>query len=278
MRAPCPRLPCSSTAETPLRLSWRASAFAPYLVRVKTIVRPGALVRSTSTGRRCSRSTCSTWWVISATGDCAESAWWVTGWFRNSRTRPSTALSSVAENNRRWLRGGVRRRSRRTPGRKPRSAMWSASSSTVTSTSSRVQAPWPIRSSSRPGQATRMSTPRRSALTWGPWPTPPKTVRVLQTGYRRERSQGSVDLADELTRRGQDQSSWRARASRPAVGQTSDQRAAGRRRSCPSRCGHGRARRARRGSRAGSPTGWEWGSRCPGEPGRWTGVQARRGL
>ena len=42
--------------------------------------------------------------------------------------------------------------------------------------------PWPclIRSSSRPGQAMRMSTPRRSAATCGPWPTPPKTVREVR--------------------------------------------------------------------------------------------------
>ena len=33
--------------------------------------RPGALVRSTSTGTRMSRWTCSTWWSIFATGDWA---------------------------------------------------------------------------------------------------------------------------------------------------------------------------------------------------------------
>ena len=82
VRAPWLRLPCSSTVGTPLRLSWRASALAPCLVRVKTTVRPGALVRSTSTGTRCSRATCSTWWSISVTGDCAESASWVTGWLK----------------------------------------------------------------------------------------------------------------------------------------------------------------------------------------------------
>ena len=76
------RLPCSSTEGTPLLLSWRASALAPCLVRVKTTVRPGALVRSTSTGTRCSRGIRSTWWSIWTTGDCAESAWWVTGWLR----------------------------------------------------------------------------------------------------------------------------------------------------------------------------------------------------
>ena len=58
--------------------------------------------------------------------------------------------------------------------------MWSASSMTVTSTASSDTWPWPMRSSSRPGQATTTSTPRRSAETCGPWPTPPKTVREVR--------------------------------------------------------------------------------------------------
>ena len=58
--------------------------------------------------------------------------------------------------------------------------MWSASSSTVTSTSDRRQAFWEIRSSSRPGQASTMSTPSRSARTCGDWLTPPKTVVVVR--------------------------------------------------------------------------------------------------
>ena len=41
VRAPWPRLPCSSTVGTPLLLSWRASALAPCLVRVKTISAAG---------------------------------------------------------------------------------------------------------------------------------------------------------------------------------------------------------------------------------------------
>ena len=94
-------------------------------------------------------------------------------------TRTLTPLSRVAENSSRWPCFGVAARSRRTAGRKPRSAMWSASSSTVTSTAPRSQWPCWMRSSSRPGQATTMSTPRRSPCTCGCWPTPPKTVRVV---------------------------------------------------------------------------------------------------
>ena len=88
--------------------------------------------------------------------------------------------SSVAENSIRWPDWGVASSRRRTCGRKPRSAMWSASSMTVTSTASSETWPWPMRSSSRPGQATTTSTPRRIAETCGPWPTPPKTVREVR--------------------------------------------------------------------------------------------------
>jgi hypothetical protein len=59
------------------------------------------------------------------------------GRFMKRLARTSTAASSVAENSIRWPSGGVMSRSRRTAGRKPRSAMWSASSSTLISTSSR---------------------------------------------------------------------------------------------------------------------------------------------
>ena len=63
-----------------------------------------------------------------------------------------------------------------TTGKKPRSAMWSASSSTVISMASRCKSPWPIRSSTRPGVATTISTPSRSACTWRVCDTPPKMV------------------------------------------------------------------------------------------------------
>ena len=75
---------------------------------------------------------------------------------------------------------GVWSSRRRTAGRKPRSAMWSASSRTVTSIEPRSQWPCSIRSSRRPGQATTMSTPLRRPVTCGFWPTPPKTVWVVR--------------------------------------------------------------------------------------------------
>ena len=58
--------------------------------------------------------------------------------------------------------------------------MWSASSSTVTSTASRVSIRCLSRSSRRPGQATRMSTPALRACTWRCCETPPKTVVTVR--------------------------------------------------------------------------------------------------
>ena len=83
--------------------------------------------------------------------------------------------------------------------------MWSASSSTVTSTSSRVQWPWPIRSSSRPGQATTMSTPRSQRGDLRALADAAEDGAGGEAGGPRERGQGGVDLADQLAGRGQDQ-------------------------------------------------------------------------
>ena len=155
------RLPCSSTVGTPLLLSWRASALAPCLVRVKTTVRPGALVRSTSTGTRCSRWTCSTWWAI--VRDRRLRRVGLVG--HRVRQEPLDqhvdAVSRVAENSSRWPPRGVCSSSRRTAGRKPRSAMWSASSSTVIST--RRGCSGPGRSGPRAGRGRRRRCRRRCA-------------------------------------------------------------------------------------------------------------------
>ncbi len=58
--------------------------------------------------------------------------------------------------------------------------MWSASSMTVISTASSFTKPCFMRSSSRPGHATTMSTPSFRAATWRFWLTPPKIVVVLR--------------------------------------------------------------------------------------------------
>ena len=62
--------------------------------------------------------------------------------------------------------------------------MWSASSSTTTSTRVRSAAPWSIRSISRPGVATTMSTPRSNALSCGPYGMPPATSVRLRPWRR----------------------------------------------------------------------------------------------
>ena len=87
-----------------------------------------------------------------------------------------TAWSSVAENSRHCRFGGVASRMRVTAGMKPRSAMWSASSSTAISTESRRTARRSIRSMRRPGVATRTCTPRRSCSICRPIDVPPTTT------------------------------------------------------------------------------------------------------
>ncbi len=65
---------------------------------------------------------------------------------------------------------------------KPISSIRSASSSTKISSWSSLTNPCWYRSMRRPGVATKMSTPRPRASTWGFWPTPPK-----MTAHRRDR-------------------------------------------------------------------------------------------
>ena len=102
--------------------------------------------------------------------------------------------------------------------------MWSASSMTVTSTAAKLQCPCAIRSSSRPGQATTMSTPRRSAVTCGFWPTPPKIVREVRPAACASGARAwSIWLAS--SRVGARMSARGAfGAGRAAVGQPGDQR------------------------------------------------------
>ena len=118
---------------------------------------------------------------MAAGAAAAESTECTAGSLRNRRTSTSTALSRVAENSIRWPSGGVASISRRTTGRNPRSAMWSASLTTLISTSSRWQCPCSMRSASRPGQATTMSTRLRRAVTCGFCPIPPNMVVTVRS-------------------------------------------------------------------------------------------------
>ncbi len=82
----------------------------------------------------------------------------------------------VAEKNSVWRCSGTYFRMRRISGKKPMSHIWSASSSTSTSRLRKLTWPSPMRSSKRPGQATKISVPRLSAAICGPLPTPPYAV------------------------------------------------------------------------------------------------------
>jgi hypothetical protein len=134
----------------------RASFRAACLVRVKISDRLLPLARAATTPTRSPGTTVSRWWTIAA-GAAVGSTACSAGWVRKRRTRTSTALSRVAENSSHWPPGAVASSSRRTTGRKPGSATWSASSSTLISTSLRWQCPCSMRSAGRPGQATTMS-------------------------------------------------------------------------------------------------------------------------
>ena len=156
------------------------------------------------------------------------------------------------------------RRMRCTGSRKPRSHMWSASSSTVMATSLRSSRPCSMRSSMRPGVPMMMSTPRCSAPTWRCLRHAAVDLRGEEADAAGDRLHGAVDLQGQLARRGEDE---RARAcGRSAVlrrrRSPSAARRAGRRRrwSCRSRCGRGRARRGPRAPPGWSPPGSGTGS------------------
>ena len=186
-------LPCSSTAGIPAWTSLRARRRARCLVRVNRMRCPCPEARRrTMPSLAVLSATIHTRWVMASTGEVEGSTECCSGLWRNSLTRVSTPLSRVAENSRRWPRCGVARRMRRTLGRKPRSAMWSASSRTVISTSSRLTSPCPMRSRSRPGQATTTSTPALRAFSWGLAETPPKMV---VTSMSTTRARGSMTSA-----------------------------------------------------------------------------------
>ena len=95
--------------------------------------------------------------------------------------------------------------------------MWSASSSTVISTASRVTKPCFMRSSRRPGQATTMSTPALQRLDLAASGVmPPKIVVVVQAVGRGERGEDGVDLRGELAGRGEHEAERAAGAARAA--------------------------------------------------------------
>ena len=140
------------------------------------------------------------------------------------------------------------------------SAIWSASSSTVISTSSRRQTPRSIRSPSRPGVATMISTPRAQRVDL------PVVRHAADGGLEEdadglaERHQRVVDLHGELPGGHQDQGPGVQRPGPAALGEPGEQRQA----EGEGLAGAGLAaaehvpagERVRQGGRAGSRTGW----------------------
>ena len=128
-------------------------------------------------------------------------------------------------------RPGRGRGSAVTAGMKPRSAMWSASSSTTTSTRVRSAAPWSIRSISRPGVATRMSTPRSKRVELRPYGMPPATSVRLSPWMRASGASTSATCRASSRVGHQDQArgaacGWRAAGQRGDHRQTEAERLA----------------------------------------------------
>ncbi len=171
-------------ASTPARVSCLASRPAPCLVRTKNRVRSGRAAISAAIATLSSAGSTNTWWSAATPGSVTGAMACSAGSDRYLVTSRSTSRSRVAENSSRWPPGGVASSSWVTAGMKPRSAMWSASSSTAISTWPRLAARRSIRSMSRPGVATTTSTPRASCSICRPIGAPPYTV-VTRTPSRR---------------------------------------------------------------------------------------------
>ena len=94
--------------------------------------------------------------------------------------------------------------------------MWSASSITVISMASRRTWRWPMRSSRRPGQATMMSTPRRSASHLTVLAHAAEDRGGGQAVGLGERLEHRVDLGRELAGRGEHEAERHAAAAAAA--------------------------------------------------------------
>ena len=101
--------------------------------------------------------------------------------------------------------------------------MWSASSSTVTSTRSRSTRPWPMRSSRRPGQAISRSTPLAERVGLATLADAAVDDGLAQAEDLGERGERVADLARELARRQQHEAA-RALRDGATAGQAREQR------------------------------------------------------
>ncbi len=243
-------------------------------------------MRWLSSSRLRSRSTGWTTWRTSSTVVLRGVTWTWAGRSRMPSARRRISFEKVALKSRFWRRGGSSARIFRMSRMKPMSSIRSASSRTRISTRDRSIVRWPTWSSSRPGVATTISGPARSARTWASKPTPAVDDRRADGPARAVGPDALLDLDRELAGRGQDEAADRRSGRAAAVARIGCRRgtartrtrsgaggSAGRRRpSCRSRSGRRRARRGPRG-RAGSPRPGRRSARC--SPGRRPRGEAR---
>ena len=269
VRASWPRLPCSSTVGTPLRLSWRASALAPCLVRVKTM----------RAARRAGQVDEDRQPVV------ARDVQDVVGHRRHRRLRRvglvghRVGQEPLDQDVDRLVQGRGEQQPLAARGVCVEQTAYGGEEAEVGHVVGLVehrdldaaseQWPWPIRSSSRPGQATTMSTPRRRPLHLGVLADAAEDGPGGEPGGLRQRG----ERLRRSGRRAHGSGPGSAPGGAPGRGRGPTPRAgrragAGTRRSCRSRCGRGRARRARPASPAASRPGWGWGCRCRVRRGR----------
>ncbi len=144
------------------------------------------------------------------------------------------------------------------------SSIRSTSSRMKTSTSSRRTKPCCTRSSSRPGVATRISTPRSSALTWWCWLTPPKITVWSEAEEPPVRVDAVPDLRREFAGGSEDEGPRGVPAAGGGPGRPAAAGAAGRTpRSCRFRSGRCPAGPGPPAGAGCTAPGSAWGRRSP---------------
>ena len=253
-------LPWMATAGRPDFSSCSAKRLQPCLVLPNTstwsVWRADRM--STSRSRLLAESTgCARWTMVSAMVFCAATS----TCFGDCMYSNASALmraSNVAENSSVCRCFGTRPMIRFICGRKPMSSMRSASSSTRTSTASSLAWPASMWSSRRPGQATRMSTPRRRLSICGCMPAPPKMVVTFMRRWRPY----SLRLSATCTASSRVGTSTRARGLRGPLGWVSFDR----------RCSIGRPKAAVLPVPVWAAPSTSWPARTSGIACAWIGV------
>ena len=158
--------------------SFSTKLLAPCLVRVKTSTwyQLRSLIRWDSSSALRSRSTGWIFWPMTSTVELRRATSIMAGLFNRPSASVLISSEKVAENSRFWRFAGNTASTRLISRMKPMSSMRSASSRIKISTCLRLTAPCCIRSSRRPGVATRMSTPCFRRDICGLMLTPPKTT------------------------------------------------------------------------------------------------------